>query len=67
MDLRRYRSEKRATAPTTDRFKLTSGAFEIGGSSIYDGSLYVKRSLELGQPVIFVAPNYRLNGPSYPR
>ncbi|EPT05372.1 hypothetical protein FOMPIDRAFT_1156199 [Fomitopsis schrenkii] len=42
-------------------FWIFGGAFEIGGSSLYDGSLYVERSLALGQPVIFVAPNYRLN------
>ncbi|KAF5392596.1 hypothetical protein D9757_002272 [Collybiopsis confluens] len=36
------------------------GGFEIGGTSMYDGSSIVERSLELNEPVIYVSMNYRL-------
>ncbi|TFY61853.1 hypothetical protein EVJ58_g4251 [Rhodofomes roseus] len=42
-------------------FWIFGGAFEIGDASTYDGSLYVERSIALGQPIIFVALNYRVN------
>ncbi|KAH9936513.1 sterol esterase [Fomitopsis serialis] len=56
---------KPATASAGDNlpvlFWIFGGAFEIGDASTYDGSLYVERSIALGQPIIFVAPNYRVN------
>ena len=37
------------------------GAFIFGDGSSYDGSTAVQRSVELGEPVIYVNFNYRLN------
>ena len=34
--------------------------FETGGSSVYDGSGIVARSIDLGHPILFVSFNYRL-------
>ncbi|CCL98520.1 uncharacterized protein FIBRA_00519 [Fibroporia radiculosa] len=42
-------------------FWIYGGGFELGSASIYDGSLYVERSIDLGEPVIFVSHNYRMN------
>ncbi|KAI0766812.1 carotenoid ester lipase precursor [Irpex lacteus] len=39
---------------------IHGGGFAVGGSSEYDGSGVVRRSIELGEPVIFVSLNYRL-------
>ncbi|KAF5385567.1 hypothetical protein D9757_006799 [Collybiopsis confluens] len=39
---------------------IFGGGFEIGGTSMYDGSSIVERSLELDEPVIYVSMNYRL-------
>ncbi|KAI0718159.1 carotenoid ester lipase precursor [Cerioporus squamosus] len=33
--------------------------FELGGTSMYDGGVIVKRSIELGEPVVYVSMNYR--------
>ncbi|KZT67296.1 sterol esterase [Daedalea quercina L-15889] len=56
---------KPATASLGDNlpvlFWIFGGAFEIGDASTYDGSLYVQRSIDLGMPIIFVAPNYRVS------
>ncbi|TBU41183.1 alpha/beta-hydrolase [Dichomitus squalens] len=41
---------------------IYGGGFETGGTSGYDGTPIVKRSIELGEPVIYVSLNYRLNG-----
>jgi carboxylesterase type B len=38
------------------------GAFSIGASHLYDGTRIVRQSVDLEQPVIFVAINYRLGG-----
>ncbi|KAI0766814.1 Alpha/Beta hydrolase protein [Irpex lacteus] len=38
---------------------IYGGSFEFGGSSSYDGSILVQRSLDLGEPIIFVSLNYR--------
>jgi acetylcholinesterase len=40
---------------------LYGGAFEFGDGSPYNGSAVVERSLELGEPVIYVNFNYRVN------
>ena len=41
---------------------IFGGAFSIGSTSLYDGTRIVKQSVDLKQPVIFVAMNYRLGG-----
>jgi len=40
---------------------LYGGAFAIGDGSSYDGSAFVRRSVELAQPIIYVNFNYREN------
>ncbi|KAI9454072.1 carotenoid ester lipase precursor [Lactarius psammicola] len=40
---------------------IHGGGFEIGGSSAYNGTLVVSRSITLGQPIVFVSMNYRLS------
>lgn len=47
---------------TGDPQWLYGGAFAIGDGSSYDSSAFVQRSVELGQPVIYVNFNYRVNG-----
>ncbi|KZT09205.1 sterol esterase [Laetiporus sulphureus 93-53] len=42
-------------------FWIFGGAFEIGDASLYDGALYVERSIALGEPIILVSHNYRVN------
>jgi acetylcholinesterase len=37
------------------------GAFAVGDGSSYDGSTVIQRSVQLGEPVIYVNFNYRLN------
>ncbi|KAF6755849.1 carotenoid ester lipase [Ephemerocybe angulata] len=41
---------------------IFGGGFELGSTSMYDGSAHVTKSQKMGQPVIFVSMNYRLNG-----
>lgn len=51
------------TVPTDDlpvMVWIFGGAFQFGGSSMYDGSVYVRESLKMSQPVILVSFNYRL-------
>ncbi|KAI0298094.1 carotenoid ester lipase precursor [Multifurca ochricompacta] len=38
---------------------IFGGGFELGGTSTYDGGVIVSRSIELGEPCIFVSMNYR--------
>ncbi|KAF8637278.1 hypothetical protein AX17_002931 [Amanita inopinata Kibby_2008] len=38
------------------------GSFEMSGSSTYDGSNIIKRSVEKGEPIVYVSLNYRLGG-----
>ena len=40
---------------------IYGGAFAAGDASSYDGSALVQRSVELGEPVIYVSFNYRVN------
>ncbi|GJE92632.1 carotenoid ester lipase precursor [Phanerochaete sordida] len=55
-------------ANVTDGAKLPvtvwiyGGAFETGSSSATDASALVNRSIELGEPIVYVSFNYRLNG-----
>ncbi|KDQ62130.1 hypothetical protein JAAARDRAFT_203342 [Jaapia argillacea MUCL 33604] len=54
-------------ASTTPSSKLPvvvwifGGGFELGGTSIYDGGVIVQRSIDLGEPVIYVSMNYRVS------
>lgn len=41
---------------------IFGGAFAIGATHLYDGTRMVTQSVALGEPVIFVAINYRLGG-----
>ncbi|KAN0139659.1 Alpha/Beta hydrolase fold [Lactarius tabidus] len=56
---------KPTTATSTSKlpvvFWIFGGGFEIGGPSTYDGGNIVARSIDLGQPIIFVSVNYRLS------
>lgn len=40
---------------------IFGGAFLLGGTQMYDGSKLIARSVAVGQPVVFVSVNYRLN------
>ncbi|KDQ26036.1 hypothetical protein PLEOSDRAFT_160636 [Pleurotus ostreatus PC15] len=40
---------------------IFGGGFELGSPSLYDGGLIVERSIQLGEPVIYVSMNYRLS------
>ncbi|KAH9968416.1 carotenoid ester lipase precursor [Lactifluus volemus] len=40
---------------------IFGGGFEIGGTAIYDGGVLVGRSVEIGQPIVFVSMNYRVS------
>ncbi|RXW22492.1 hypothetical protein EST38_g3355 [Candolleomyces aberdarensis] len=41
---------------------IFGGGFQLGSTSMYDGGSVVKKSQDMGQPVIFVSMNYRLSG-----
>ncbi|KAI7230092.1 lipase 3 precursor [Hortaea werneckii] len=41
---------------------IYGGGFEVGATQLYDGTEMVTQSVREGQPVIFAAMNYRLNG-----
>ncbi|KAF9877865.1 carboxylesterase [Colletotrichum karsti] len=41
---------------------IFGGGFELGWSSMYDGSGLVQQSVDLGKPFVFVAVNYRVAG-----
>ncbi|KAI6709509.1 cholinesterase [Diplocarpon mali] len=51
-----------ASAKLPVLFWIFGGGFETGSTAKYDGSSLVKESAETGQPIIFVAVNYRLGG-----
>ncbi|KAF8877142.1 carotenoid ester lipase precursor [Gymnopilus junonius] len=56
---------KPATATPTSKLPVLwifGGGFELGDPSLYDGGLIVSRSIELGNPVIYVSINYRVTG-----
>ncbi|KAH0586052.1 hypothetical protein H2248_007327 [Termitomyces sp. 'cryptogamus'] len=56
---------KPATATRTSKLPVVvwifGGGFELGGTSMYDGSVIVDRSIQLGSPVIYVSMNYRVS------
>ncbi|KAL9714101.1 hypothetical protein Ac2012v2_002410 [Leucoagaricus gongylophorus] len=41
---------------------IFGGGFEFGGTSMYDGSGIVSRSIDMGEPIVFVSMNYRVTG-----
>ncbi|KAI0628200.1 carotenoid ester lipase precursor [Trametes polyzona] len=40
---------------------IYGGGYQVGSNAVQPGAVVVNRSIELGQPVIFVAMNYRLS------
>lgn len=40
---------------------IYGGGWEIGTTQEYDGTGLIKKSIDMGEPIIFVAINYRLN------
>ncbi|PIL25483.1 hypothetical protein GSI_13373 [Ganoderma sinense ZZ0214-1] len=40
---------------------IYGGAFSTGSNTQYNGAVMVQRSIEMGQPIIFAAMNYRLH------
>ncbi|GJJ08501.1 hypothetical protein Clacol_002719 [Clathrus columnatus] len=46
-------------------FWIFGGGFEEGDTSANDGSIVVNRSIALGEPVVYVSANYRLNGTTF--
>ncbi|KAJ3988381.1 Alpha/Beta hydrolase protein [Lentinula detonsa] len=55
---------KPATATASSKLPVLvwifGGGFELGGPQMYDGTSIVERSIELGEPVIYVSMNYRV-------
>ncbi|TAQ84606.1 hypothetical protein B7494_g7073 [Chlorociboria aeruginascens] len=43
-------------------FWIFGGGFELGSTSMYDGTSLVAASITMGQPIVFVAVNYRVGG-----
>ena len=43
-------------------FWIFGGGFELGSTSMYDGSSLVSEAANTGKPIIFVAVNYRVGG-----
>lgn len=43
-------------------FWIFGGAFELGWSSLFNGSSYVADSITQGKPIVWVAVNYRVAG-----
>jgi carboxylesterase type B len=41
---------------------IFGGAFELGSTSMYDGTSLVAESVTQGKPIVFVAVNYRVGG-----
>ena len=41
---------------------IFGGGFELGSTQSYDGTAFVDQSISLGQPVLYVAINYRVGG-----
>ncbi|CZT03141.1 probable triacylglycerol lipase V precursor [Rhynchosporium agropyri] len=43
-------------------FWIFGGGFELGSTAMYEGTSLVRESVSNGQPIIFVAVNYRVGG-----
>ncbi|KZP11779.1 glycosyltransferase family 69 protein [Athelia psychrophila] len=41
---------------------IFGGGFDTAGSSVYDGSVIVQKSIDIGSPVVYVSFNHRVNG-----
>ncbi|KAA1472212.1 carotenoid ester lipase precursor [Dentipellis sp. KUC8613] len=54
-----------ATAKPGDKLPVVTwifgGGFELGGTSTYDGASIVQKSIDLGEPVVYVSMNYRVS------
>ncbi|GJJ10002.1 hypothetical protein Clacol_004228 [Clathrus columnatus] len=55
----------RANAGLPILFWIFGGGFEIGDTSLNDGTTLVSRSIQLNEPIIYISANYRLNGKSH--
>ncbi|KAF8906924.1 carotenoid ester lipase precursor [Mucidula mucida] len=53
--------KKLGTRPLPVVVWIFGGGFEIGGTRMYDGTGIVRRSIKLGEPMIYVAMNYRVS------
>jgi len=51
-----------ATAKLPVGLYIYGGGFELGSTSMYNGSNVINHSVKQGQPMIFVAMNYRVGG-----
>lgn len=51
-----------ATAKLPVLFWIFGGGFELGSTQLYDGANIVAKSVALGQPIVWVAVNYRVGG-----
>ncbi|KAF2723326.1 alpha/beta-hydrolase [Polychaeton citri CBS 116435] len=43
-------------------FWIFGGGFEVGSNNMYDGSPIIRRSVQMGKPIIYVSVNYRVGG-----
>ncbi|KAF8310472.1 alpha/beta-hydrolase [Clavulina sp. PMI_390] len=50
-----------ANASLPVAFWIYGGGFEAGGSNMNNATNFVSRSIELGQPIVYVSLNYRLS------
>jgi carboxylesterase type B len=55
-------SGTKADAKLPVLFWIFGGGFQLGSTQMYDGTSLVRESVEQGQPIIFVAVNYRVGG-----
>ncbi|ORY55843.1 Alpha/Beta hydrolase protein [Pseudomassariella vexata] len=57
--------QRPSTATSSSRlpvvFWIFGGGFQAGSTSMYDGTNFITKSMSLGEPVIFVAVNYRVS------
>ncbi|KAJ7599914.1 carotenoid ester lipase precursor [Mycena floridula] len=57
---------KPSSATSTSKLPVVAwffgGGFELGSPAMYDGGSIVQRSIDLGQPVVYVSMNYRVTG-----
>lgn len=55
--------QRPSTATSTSKlpvlFYIYGGGFESGSTQMYDGTNFITKSVSLGQPIIYVAVNYR--------
>ena len=55
--------QRPSTATSSSRLPVLlyifGGGFEFGSTEMYDGTNFIQKSVSLGQPIIYVAVNYR--------